>query len=601
MKHLLFSWIKSHKSAILLLGFLCSYSLTFIPNSNETAYLIPAKFWKNSLESWYLTDAIWTSYIWYYIFGFLDSQLGIYILTFSARIAIILCWLKLFLNIQRLCEFNYQEIVFLLIVFIWRDQNFVGGAWMIGTFEPKGIAWILVCYGLYSLYVNKIFQGFFWLALSVAFHVLVGGYMFLLATGYLLFTRRHVVPVLLFGSFSLIYLGFLLFKMSSSEYPDAIHDSALDWMVHTRNPHHLAIFSHVKNHSLGIALTILSPLVLLKGRFRLSRLFLPTMYLWCFQILLMIAAYFLRDTAFALYYPLRVNTLFLLVILIGIFYNYRIQIPRFYFGIFICIALTKFALTNARKTYYSYVDYLELTDLFEDLDCDHAYLYDNSSSAKWGNSIVPYFSKIDPYFYWKLTPIDDSLIVEAASRMGKIEDYSISELVANELTIGSVLSRDSIELEGFRILQSNDSFLLYGRIEQLASTHIDPTSERDVFDLSLIDTAHVDLNGNGVDEKVFLDFGDCTSLVIREEGAEEIRIGCGVELGHEIPNDIGWLDEWSLEAPGLKWESFLDEEDMLDERQVSIPFWGVYVGKQEASGGILCYIDGELVYLHQGC
>ena len=35
--------------------------------------------------------------------------------------------------------------------------------------------------------------------------------------------------------------------------------------------------------------------------------------------------------------------------------------------------------------------------------------------------------------------------------------------------------------------------------------------------------------------------------------------------------------------------------------QVSIAFWGVYIGKQEASGGILCYIDGELVYLHQGC
>ena len=111
----------------------------------------------------------------------------------------------------------------------------------------------------------------------------------------------------------------------------------------------------------------------------------------------------------------------------------------------------------------------------------------------------------------------------------------------------------------------------------------------------------MDLNGNGVDEMVFLDFGECTSLVIREEGAEDIRIGCGAEWGHGIPNDIGWVDEWSLEAPGLKWESFLDAEDMLDERQVSVPFWGVYIGKQEASGGILCYIDGELVYLHQGC
>ena len=137
--------------------------------------------------------------------------------------------------------------------------------------------------------------------------------------------------------------------------------------------------------------------------------------------------------------------------------------------------------------------------------------------------------------------------------------------------------------------------------EQAQESVFKPTVESENLELHLSDTAHVDLNGNGVDEMVFLDFGECTSLVIREEGAEDIWIGCGAEWGHEIPNDIGWVDEWSLEAPGLKWESFLDAEDMLDERQVSIPFWGVYIGKQEASGGILCYIDGELVYLHQGC
>ena len=154
---------------------------------------------------------------------------------------------------------------------------------------------------------------------------------------------------------------------------------------------------------------------------------------------------------------------------------------------------------------------------------------------------------------------------------------------------------------GDSIFETN-VFLEGTQYEQQAQEPVfEPTVESENLELHLSDTAHVDLNGNGVDEMVFLDFGECTSLVIREEGAEDIRIGCGAEWGHGIPNDIGWVDEWSLEAPGLKWESFLDAEDMLDERQVSIPFWGLYIGKQEASGGILCYIDGELVYLHQGC
>jgi len=154
---------------------------------------------------------------------------------------------------------------------------------------------------------------------------------------------------------------------------------------------------------------------------------------------------------------------------------------------------------------------------------------------------------------------------------------------------------------GDSIFETN-VFLEGTQYEQQAQESVfKPTVESENLELHLSDTAYLDLNGNSVDEMVFLDFGECTSLVIREEGAEDIRIGCGAEWGNEIPNDIGWVDEWSLEAPGLKWESFLDAEDMLDERQVSISFWGVYIGKQEASGGILCYIDGELVYLHQGC
>ena len=35
--------------------------------------------------------------------------------------------------------------------------------------------------------------------------------------------------------------------------------------------------------------------------------------------------------------------------------------------------------------------------------------------------------------------------------------------------------------------------------------------------------------------------------------------------------------------------------------QVKLDNYGFYIGKAEAGGGVIGYVDGQLVYLHQGC
>ena len=42
-------------------------------------------------------------------------------------------------------------------------------------------------------------------------------------------------------------------------------------------------------------------------------------------------------------------------------------------------------------------------------------------------------------------------------------------------------------------------------------------------------------------------------------------------------------------------------DEVLGERKVKLDNYGFFIGKEEAVGGILCYINGELVHVHQGC
>ena len=119
--------------------------------------------------------------------------------------------------------------------------------------------------------------------------------------------------------------------------------------------------------------------------------------------------------------------------------------------------------------------------------------------------------------------------------------------------------------------------------------------------LKLSDTLELDMNDNGVSEYIFFDLGYCTSLVIREEGAEDIRIGCNIPQQNDLPETVDWVNMWYPVTEREVHETTFDNDEGLGERKVKLDNYGFFIGKEEAGGGVIGYVNGELVYLHQGC
>jgi len=119
--------------------------------------------------------------------------------------------------------------------------------------------------------------------------------------------------------------------------------------------------------------------------------------------------------------------------------------------------------------------------------------------------------------------------------------------------------------------------------------------------LKLSDTLELDMNGNGTSEFIFWDLGYCTSLVIRESGAADIRIGCNVQWQNGLPETVDWVNIWYQVTEQEVFETTFDDNEILGERKVKLDNYGFYIGKAEAGGGVIGYVDGQLVYLHQGC
>jgi len=116
----------------------------------------------------------------------------------------------------------------------------------------------------------------------------------------------------------------------------------------------------------------------------------------------------------------------------------------------------------------------------------------------------------------------------------------------------------------------------------------------------ITDTINIDLNGNGILEQIYFDNKDCLKLLIKEKGQKTISIGCGKEEYDGFPNDIGWVDLWCAVKDKKVWEVLITEEGDIDKDTiVSLERPSIYIGKEEAGGGIITYRNGNLYWVHQ--
>ena len=233
---------------LLIFLLLCLNFLSFTLSSNEEAYLPLAKQYMN--PGWMPNSFIFNEWpgnrlLFQYVTGFFLRYFEFEPFVFFARMAVFLFIAFPVAAIFKLLKIQNISVIIVFQIYLLH-QNYFAREFIFGDFEAKSIAYIFVLTGLYYLLKNKYLLAVLFAVLGSYFHILVGGwffvlifiYSFFIQRSFLLLVKESVIYIILLLPFA-YYLGTEIAHSGS-----VINGVNIDWVyVYFRNPHHLAPLS----------------------------------------------------------------------------------------------------------------------------------------------------------------------------------------------------------------------------------------------------------------------------------------------------------------------------------------------------------------------
>ncbi len=237
---------------ILIFVLLCLNFLSFQLTDNEETQLSLAKQFMD--PSWMpntfmLNEWSGNRLLYQIISGFFLRHMQYETLVFFGRMCIFILVSIPVAAILKKLEFK-NLVALILFQFYLIHQNFFGAEFLFGDFEVKCMSYIFVMYGLYFLLVNKYLWAIFFSVVASYFHILAGGWFFILIFIYLIVTKipfkiiwKGLLQYILLMSPFIIYLSSEIFGSGS-----VINGINIDWVyVFYRNAHHTAPLSVAEN------------------------------------------------------------------------------------------------------------------------------------------------------------------------------------------------------------------------------------------------------------------------------------------------------------------------------------------------------------------
>jgi hypothetical protein len=119
---------------------------------------------------------------------------------------------------------------------------------------------------------------------------------------------------------------------------------------------------------------------------------------------------------------------------------------------------------------------------------------------------------------------------------------------------------------------------------------------------ALTDTITADFNGDGFLDKAIYKKEKETSgiIIIHGKTNEQVKIGFGKQFVHMTEFD--WVDYWGLvEDKETSETTFTEDGDVLASKTVNLKNPSIALGKDEVGGGLITYLNGKYVWIHQTC
>ena len=242
------TFINRIDTRLLIFLILCLNFLSFVVHPNEEAYFSLAKQYMDPTwipNSFIFSEWVGTRFLFQNIAGFALKFLSFEQLAFWGRLVnFALYAFPLALIFKELKMKNVVIFVLLqLFIFNLNTQHFFGDEWIFKGFESKTLAYIFIFYAFYYLLKNKYGKVALFAAFASYFHILAGGWFFVLAFIYVAIANRDFKISLKTGTVYLgvvtpfiVYLGLYL-----NDSGNTINGVDIDWVYSFfRNTHHTA-------------------------------------------------------------------------------------------------------------------------------------------------------------------------------------------------------------------------------------------------------------------------------------------------------------------------------------------------------------------------
>lgn len=118
----------------------------------------------------------------------------------------------------------------------------------------------------------------------------------------------------------------------------------------------------------------------------------------------------------------------------------------------------------------------------------------------------------------------------------------------------------------------------------------------------LTDTISADFNGDGIIDKAIYKKEINTSgiIIIHGKTNDEVRIGFGKEFAHLT--EFNWVDYWGFVEDKVTSEvTFSEDGDVLGSKVVKLQNPSIALGANELGGGLITFMNGKYVWIHQTC
>jgi hypothetical protein len=251
---------------LLLFALLCLNFLSFSLSSNEEVYLPLAKQFMDPAwipHSFMFTEWPGTRYLFQCLAGFVLKYMSFEQVAFCGRLLVFMIIVFPVGSFFKRLQISNLAAILLFQLYLLR-QNYFAGEFIFGDFEPKSLAYIAVFAGLNCLLSRKYILATVYAVISAYFHILVGGWFFLLVLLFTLFSVKSWILSVKQGILFSILIAPMAFYLARVIFQDGsvINGVNIDWVtVFFRNPHHLAPL-YLREHLLRTSLQVLGTALL---------------------------------------------------------------------------------------------------------------------------------------------------------------------------------------------------------------------------------------------------------------------------------------------------------------------------------------------------